>query len=90
MANILAAAAGSEQIQPPPLAYKKYGLKDQESINDHATCGKIAIFLADPTGIQFKQSYFIFIYNLLQTRPQVFLVNLSSKDFMQTCSMTTV
>ncbi len=38
--SVAAAASGAEQIQPPPLAYKKYGLKDQDQIRDHVTCGQ--------------------------------------------------
>ncbi|XP_037352617.1 rab3 GTPase-activating protein non-catalytic subunit [Talpa occidentalis] len=34
-----AAASGNENIQPPPLAYKKWGLQDIESIIDHASIG---------------------------------------------------
>ncbi|XP_023566117.1 rab3 GTPase-activating protein non-catalytic subunit isoform X2 [Octodon degus] len=34
-----AAASGSESIQPPPLAYKKWGLQDIDSIVDHASIG---------------------------------------------------
>lgn len=36
----LAAAAGSDVIQPPPLAYKKWGLQDMDSIVDHSSVGK--------------------------------------------------
>ncbi|XP_005409325.1 PREDICTED: rab3 GTPase-activating protein non-catalytic subunit isoform X2 [Chinchilla lanigera] len=34
-----AAASGTESIQPPPLAYKKWGLQDVDSIVDHASIG---------------------------------------------------
>ncbi|XP_033859134.3 rab3 GTPase-activating protein non-catalytic subunit [Acipenser ruthenus] len=34
-----AAAAGNENVQPPPLAYKKWGLQDMDSIVDHASIG---------------------------------------------------
>ncbi|KAM6165927.1 rab3 GTPase-activating protein non-catalytic subunit [Erethizon dorsatum] len=34
-----AAASGSESIQPPPLAYKKWGLQDIDTITDHASIG---------------------------------------------------
>ncbi|MGH0155067.1 UNVERIFIED_CONTAM: hypothetical protein FKN15_051405 [Acipenser sinensis] len=34
------AAAGNENVQPPPLAYKKWGLQDMDSIVDHASTGK--------------------------------------------------
>nr|XP_004670175.2 rab3 GTPase-activating protein non-catalytic subunit [Jaculus jaculus] len=34
-----AAASGSENIQPPPLAYKKWGLQDIDTIIDHASIG---------------------------------------------------
>lgn len=35
-----AAAAGSDMIQPPPLAYKKWGLQDMDTIVDHSSVGK--------------------------------------------------
>lgn len=35
-----AAAAGSDAIQPPPLAYKKWGLQDMDAIVDHISVGK--------------------------------------------------
>lgn len=35
-----AAAAGSDVIQPPPLAYKKWGLQDMDTIVDHSSVGK--------------------------------------------------
>uniref|UniRef100_A0A8C8CSJ5 Rab3 GTPase-activating protein non-catalytic subunit n=1 Tax=Oncorhynchus tshawytscha TaxID=74940 RepID=A0A8C8CSJ5_ONCTS len=34
-----AAAAGSEVVQPPPLAYKKWGLQDMDAIVDHSSVG---------------------------------------------------
>nr|XP_013012731.1 rab3 GTPase-activating protein non-catalytic subunit [Cavia porcellus] len=34
-----AAASGSESVQPPPLAYKKWGLQDTDIIVDHASIG---------------------------------------------------
>uniref|UniRef100_A0A4W3KEE8 RAB3 GTPase activating protein subunit 2 (non-catalytic) n=1 Tax=Callorhinchus milii TaxID=7868 RepID=A0A4W3KEE8_CALMI len=34
-----AAASGAENIQPPPLAYKKWGLQDVDMIVDHASIG---------------------------------------------------
>ncbi|KAL0582094.1 Rab3 GTPase-activating protein non-catalytic subunit, partial [Plecturocebus cupreus] len=34
-----AAASGNENIQPPPLAYKKQGLQDIDTIIDHASVG---------------------------------------------------
>ncbi|XP_032145171.1 rab3 GTPase-activating protein non-catalytic subunit isoform X2 [Sapajus apella] len=34
-----AAASGNENIQPPPLAYKKWGLQDIDTIIDHASVG---------------------------------------------------
>lgn len=34
-----AAASGNENIQPPPLAYKKWGLLDIDTIIDHASIG---------------------------------------------------
>lgn len=35
-----AAAAGSDVIQPPPLAYKKWGLQDMDTIVDHSSVGR--------------------------------------------------
>lgn len=35
-----AAAAGSDAIQPPPLAYKKWGLQDVEAVVDHSSVGE--------------------------------------------------
>lgn len=35
-----AAASGNENVQPPPLAYKKWGLQDVDTIVDHASIGK--------------------------------------------------
>uniref|UniRef100_A0A8C7E4X7 RAB3 GTPase activating non-catalytic protein subunit 2 n=1 Tax=Naja naja TaxID=35670 RepID=A0A8C7E4X7_NAJNA len=34
-----ATAAGNENVQPPPLTYKKWGLQDAESIVDHVSVG---------------------------------------------------
>lgn len=34
-----AAAAGSDVIQPPPLAYKKWGLQEMDMIADHSSVG---------------------------------------------------
>ncbi|KAF7654729.1 hypothetical protein LDENG_00065790 [Lucifuga dentata] len=34
-----AAAAGNDMIQPPPLAYKKWGLQDMDTIVDHSCVG---------------------------------------------------
>ncbi|MBN3291964.1 RBGPR protein, partial [Polypterus senegalus] len=34
-----ATASGNDNIQPPPLAYKKWGLQDVDSIVDHASVG---------------------------------------------------
>ena len=56
----LAAAAGAEQIQPPPLAYKKYGLKDQDQIKDHITCGKFILTSDEPVGFVTCDDTFIF------------------------------
>ncbi|CAH1792515.1 unnamed protein product [Owenia fusiformis] len=36
-----ATASGSDVIQPPPLAYKKWGLQGQEFIKDHISCGVV-------------------------------------------------
>uniref|UniRef100_A0A3B4GU89 RAB3 GTPase activating non-catalytic protein subunit 2 n=1 Tax=Pundamilia nyererei TaxID=303518 RepID=A0A3B4GU89_9CICH len=35
-----AAAAGNDVIQPPPLAYKKWGLQEMDTIVDHSSVGK--------------------------------------------------
>lgn len=40
-----AAAAGSDVIQPPPLAYKKWGLQDMDTIVDHSSVGKRLLFI---------------------------------------------
>lgn len=37
-----AAAAGSDAIQPPPLAYKKWGLQDVEAVVDHSSVGELS------------------------------------------------
>lgn len=39
-----AAAAGSDVIQPPPLAYKKWGLQDMDMIVDHSSVGMFFCF----------------------------------------------
>ncbi|XP_063299884.1 rab3 GTPase-activating protein non-catalytic subunit [Pelobates fuscus] len=38
-----AAASGNENVQPPPLAYKKWGLQDVDSIVDHVSVGVMAL-----------------------------------------------
>ncbi|KAM4771924.1 rab3 GTPase-activating protein non-catalytic subunit [Rhinophrynus dorsalis] len=38
-----ATASGSENVQPPPLAYKKWGLQDVDTIVDHASVGVMAL-----------------------------------------------
>ncbi|MEE6473861.1 hypothetical protein FKM82_010195 [Ascaphus truei] len=38
-----AAASGNENVQPPPLAYKKWGLQDVDTIVDHASVGVMAL-----------------------------------------------
>lgn len=35
-----AAAAGSDVVPPPPLAYKKWGLQEKDTIVDHSSVGK--------------------------------------------------
>lgn len=42
-----AAAAGSDVIQPPPLAYKKWGLQDMDNIVDHCSVGVTATCVFD-------------------------------------------
>ncbi|XP_058470844.1 rab3 GTPase-activating protein non-catalytic subunit isoform X2 [Solea solea] len=42
-----AAAAGSDTIQPPPLAYKKWGLQDMDTIVDHSTVGIMTLCVFD-------------------------------------------
>lgn len=49
-----AAAAGSDVIQPPPLAYKKWGLQDMETIVDHSSVGK-QLFLIHFLHLKLKQ-----------------------------------
>lgn len=39
-----AAASGNENVQPPPLAYKKWGLQDVDAIVDHVSIGKYQYF----------------------------------------------
>ncbi|XP_029449028.1 rab3 GTPase-activating protein non-catalytic subunit isoform X2 [Rhinatrema bivittatum] len=41
--NQVARASGNESIQPPPLAYKKWGLLDVDTIVDHASVGIMAL-----------------------------------------------
>ncbi|KAG8443778.1 hypothetical protein GDO86_009093 [Hymenochirus boettgeri] len=38
-----AAASGNENVQPPPLTYKKWGLQDVDNIVDHASIGVMAL-----------------------------------------------
>lgn len=40
-----AAAAGSDVIQPPPLAYKKWGLQEMDMIADHSSVGRFFSFV---------------------------------------------
>ncbi|XP_057715816.1 rab3 GTPase-activating protein non-catalytic subunit isoform X3 [Corythoichthys intestinalis] len=42
-----AAAAGSEMIQPPPLAYKKWALQDMDNIVDHCSVGVMTLNVFD-------------------------------------------
>uniref|UniRef100_A0A8C1P687 RAB3 GTPase activating protein subunit 2 (non-catalytic) n=1 Tax=Cyprinus carpio TaxID=7962 RepID=A0A8C1P687_CYPCA len=42
-----AAAAGSDVIQPPPLAYKKWGLQDMDKITDHSSIGITTLSVFD-------------------------------------------
>lgn len=42
-----AAAAGSDAIQPPPLAYKKWGLQDVEAVVDHSSVGVMTLCVFD-------------------------------------------
>ncbi|XP_057199156.1 rab3 GTPase-activating protein non-catalytic subunit isoform X3 [Triplophysa rosa] len=42
-----AAAAGSDVIQPPPLAYKKFGLQDMDTITDHSSIGMSTLSVFD-------------------------------------------
>uniref|UniRef100_A0A7N6BYD9 RAB3 GTPase activating protein subunit 2 (non-catalytic) n=1 Tax=Anabas testudineus TaxID=64144 RepID=A0A7N6BYD9_ANATE len=42
-----AAAAGSDMIQPPPLAYKKWGLQDMDTIVDHSSVGVMTLCVFD-------------------------------------------
>ncbi|XP_035529232.1 rab3 GTPase-activating protein non-catalytic subunit isoform X1 [Morone saxatilis] len=42
-----AAAAGSDVIQPPPLAYKKWGLQDMDTIMDHSSVGIMTLCVFD-------------------------------------------
>uniref|UniRef100_A0AAV2L3N7 Rab3-GAP regulatory subunit N-terminal domain-containing protein n=1 Tax=Knipowitschia caucasica TaxID=637954 RepID=A0AAV2L3N7_KNICA len=42
-----ATAAGNDVIQPPPLAYKKWGLQEMDSIVDHCSVGVLATSVFD-------------------------------------------
>uniref|UniRef100_UPI0037E92E33 rab3 GTPase-activating protein non-catalytic subunit isoform X2 n=1 Tax=Semicossyphus pulcher TaxID=241346 RepID=UPI0037E92E33 len=42
-----ATAAGSDVIQPPPLAYKKWGLQDMDAIVDHSSVGIMTLCVFD-------------------------------------------
>ncbi|XP_036450138.1 rab3 GTPase-activating protein non-catalytic subunit isoform X2 [Colossoma macropomum] len=42
-----AAAAGSDAVQPPPLAYKKWGLQDMDIIVDHSSVGIMTLNVFD-------------------------------------------
>ncbi|XP_047466434.1 rab3 GTPase-activating protein non-catalytic subunit isoform X4 [Mugil cephalus] len=42
-----AAAAGSDAIPPPPLAYKKWGLQDMDTIVDHSSVGVMTLCVFD-------------------------------------------
>lgn len=42
-----ATAAGSDVIQPPPLAYKKWGLQDMDNIVDHSSVGIMTLCVFD-------------------------------------------
>uniref|UniRef100_A0A674EDB7 RAB3 GTPase activating protein subunit 2 (non-catalytic) n=1 Tax=Salmo trutta TaxID=8032 RepID=A0A674EDB7_SALTR len=42
-----AAAAGSEVVHPPPLAYKKWGLQDMDTIVDHSSVGIMTLCVFD-------------------------------------------
>uniref|UniRef100_A0A3Q3E9W2 RAB3 GTPase activating protein subunit 2 (non-catalytic) n=1 Tax=Labrus bergylta TaxID=56723 RepID=A0A3Q3E9W2_9LABR len=42
-----AAAAGSDVIQPPPLAYKKWGLQEMDTIVDHSSVGVMTLCVFD-------------------------------------------
>lgn len=42
-----ATAAGSDVIQPPPLAYKKWGLQEMDNIVDHCSVGVMATSVFD-------------------------------------------
>uniref|UniRef100_A0AAX7UG25 RAB3 GTPase activating protein subunit 2 (non-catalytic) n=1 Tax=Astatotilapia calliptera TaxID=8154 RepID=A0AAX7UG25_ASTCA len=42
-----AAAAGNDVIQPPPLAYKKWGLQEMDTIVDHSSVGIMTLCVFD-------------------------------------------
>nr|XP_023663459.1 rab3 GTPase-activating protein non-catalytic subunit isoform X3 [Paramormyrops kingsleyae] len=42
-----AAAAGNDMVQPPPLAYKKWGLQDMNAIVDHSSVGIMTLCVFD-------------------------------------------
>ena len=78
----VAAASGSESVQPPPLAYKKWALQEQDHITDHVSCGEYRtddkpyddenFYFCTPICCSRKQSlqYFVYTvechYNILQ------------------------
>ncbi|XP_078675646.1 rab3 GTPase-activating protein non-catalytic subunit-like isoform X2 [Branchiostoma floridae x Branchiostoma belcheri] len=45
--QVARAAAGGSDVQPPPLAYKKWGLGDQANMVDHISCGVVTPSLFD-------------------------------------------
>ncbi|XP_028827627.1 rab3 GTPase-activating protein non-catalytic subunit isoform X2 [Denticeps clupeoides] len=45
--QVARAAAGSDMAPPPPLAYKKWGLQDMESIVDHSSVGLMTLCAFD-------------------------------------------
>ncbi|KAM4724270.1 rab3 GTPase-activating protein non-catalytic subunit isoform 2-T2 [Anableps anableps] len=42
-----AAAAGSDVVPPPPLAYKKWGLQEMDTIMDHSSAGVMTLCVFD-------------------------------------------
>ncbi|XP_076848214.1 LOW QUALITY PROTEIN: rab3 GTPase-activating protein non-catalytic subunit [Brachyhypopomus gauderio] len=42
-----AAAAGSDVVPPPPLAYKKWGLQDMDAVVDHSSVGVMTLSVFD-------------------------------------------
>lgn len=68
-----ATASGTENLlQPPPLAYKKWSLGDQEKVSDYVSCGKLCtIWCAMIFGkCGFQPSSCLFLHQFLPSSSQ--------------------